>query len=125
MINIMSGPRFPIGQVFAWTGCLVWNFDIIFDSSQDITCPDVQPGIAEQAKTSHVTTSGPACGTYTRARQTRRPDPPGGGPPKLRSDSHLLGLPGIVWLFNLLVGIATADCALLAENKKQFHVGNT
>ena len=29
--NVMSGPRYPIGQVLAWMGCMVWNFDILLN----------------------------------------------------------------------------------------------
>ena len=67
--NIMSGPRFPLGQVLMWMGCLVWNYDILLDGSHDVSRPGAREVIATQAKNSHVTTSGPACGTYTRARK--------------------------------------------------------
>ena len=136
--NIMSGPRYPIGQVLSWMGCLVWNFDILLNRTHDIAKREVREDIAEQAQDSHVTTSGPACGTYTRARQIRRPDLPGGGPPELRSLAYPLGLPVILakhkadkdrvaveqanvittWLFELLTKFARKKKGILAENPR-------
>ena len=136
--NIMSGPRFPLGQVLIWMGCLVWNYDILLDDSHDITRPGARESIAAQAKDSDLTTSGPACGTYTRAREIRRDDLPGGGPPQLRSTEHPLGLPAILekpagdrdrssvenaneitlWLFNLLFDLVAMELAVLAENPR-------
>ena len=117
---------------------MVWNFDILLDSSHDVTCPDARKSIAGQAKKTHATTSGPACGTCTRARHFRRPELPGGGPPELRSEVHPLGLPEILarppedrdrasvvqtnhttsWLCDLLFDLASAKQAVLAENPK-------
>ena len=34
---VMSGPRFPLGQVLMWMGCLVWNYDILLDGSHDVS----------------------------------------------------------------------------------------
>ena len=94
--NIMSGPRYPIGQVLAWMGCMVWNYDILLDPNHDIAQHQIKNDITTQAEDSHVTTSGPACGTYTSARQIRKPDLPGGSPPELRSQAHPLGVPQIL-----------------------------
>ena len=62
MSNIMSGPRFPLGQFLMWMGYLIWNFDILLDESHDVSRPGAKESIAEQANESHATTSGPACG---------------------------------------------------------------
>jgi len=117
---------------------MVWNFDIFLNPKHDIARPEVREDIAEQAEDSHVTTSGPACGTYTRAREIRRPDLPGGGPPELRSLTYPLGLPAILakpkedkdrvaveqanvittWLFELLTGLARKKKGILAENPR-------
>ena len=117
---------------------MVWNFDILLNPTHDIAKEDVREDISTQAEDSHVTTSGPACGTYTRARQIRRPDLPGGGPPELRSQAHPLGLPLILakpkedrdrvaveqanvittWLFELLAGLARKKNGVLAENPR-------
>ena len=126
--NIMSGPRYPIGQVLALMGCLVWNFDFLLDPKHDIAQQQVRDNIDAQAEDSHITTSGPACGTFTRAKQICRPDHPGGGLPELRSQAHPLGLPEILaridgdkdrlavdhanaitlWLFRLLTKLAAS-----------------
>ena len=141
----MSGPRNPIGQVLAWMGCLAWNYDILLDPKHDIAQQQVRNDIEAQSEVSHVTTSGPTCGTYTRARQIRRPDLPGGGLPELRSQAHALGLPEILamiegdrdklaveqanaitlWLFQLLTKLAKKKKGVVAENPRNSFMWET
>ena len=96
MVDLMSGPNYPLAKGFEMAGWRIYAVDWVFGDGHDISKPDNQETIRKQLKHADFIWAALDCSDKSRIREIPRQHANGKAMPgPLRSEEFPMGLPGL------------------------------
>jgi len=94
MVDIMSGPNYPLAKGFEMAGWRIFVVDLLFGEEHDLSKLDNQEKIRRQFKQADFVWAALDCSDKTRAREIPRKHADGRAMPSpLRTEEHPMGVP--------------------------------